>query len=188
MSEAFDRGRNTEKEVAAILRKKLGARVMRDPKSGAGLHKADIRDYFQELPLFVECKDQENIKVKEWMRQTIEGASVGQVPTMVFRMETELFACVPFRDLVNFLVEIADLRAENDDLRKPVDAAWLAAQAGRPANTAAIVAKSVQPAVGRKIEGGAKFCQNGHIVDGWGYCSTKTCKYSRGYRPPKVKK
>ena len=119
MSESSKRGKTLELQVAAILRKKLGARVMRDKQSGAGINKQDIRDYFQELPFSIECKDQETIQIKSWMRQAIDAASFHQVPTLVFRMDEEIIAAVRFADLVDLSVEIADLRAELDDLRKP---------------------------------------------------------------------
>lgn len=179
MSVAFDRGRDTEREVAALLRKKLGVRVMRDSRSGAGIHKADIRDYYGELPVFIECKDQETLKVKEWMRQTQEGATFNQVPTLVFRMDTELIACLPFTDLVNFLLEIADLRAEVADLRLPV-ANFVAPKI--------VPTEKIGAAVEDKIERGGKLCKNGHIVDDWGYCLQPDCKFSRAYKPRKVKK
>jgi hypothetical protein len=187
MSAAFDRGRNTEREVAGILRKKLGARVERDKRSGAGTMKADIRDYYQELPVFIECKDQETIKIKEWMRQASEGASVGQPPTVVFRMDEDgLMACLPFSDLVNFFVELADLRAEIDDLRKPI----VMVSTHKPMSDktkAALV--EVGRVVDKQILRGAKTCPNGHIImDSSTLCLSKGCKYSRGYRPPKGKK
>lgn len=196
MSDAFDRGRDTEREVAAVLRKKLGARVQRDSRSGAGVHKADIRDYYQELPIFIECKDQETIKVKEWMRQTIDGASFNQVPTLVFRMDTALMACVPFPDLVNLLVEIADLRAEVDDLRQPVHSSGVTqpptismhSQAKKLSKKTETALIEVGKAVTKQVERGAKVCKNGHIVDDYGYCLQTGCKYSRGYRSPKGKK
>lgn len=188
MSEAFDRGRDTEREVAALIRKKLNVHVQRDKQSGAGTSKSDIRDYYQEIPLFIECKDQETLKVKEWMRQTIEGASFNQTPTLVFRMDTDLMAVVPFSNLLDLLLEVAELRAENDDLRKPLDFPIATVSARQPLSpkTAKALAE-VGRAVTKQIERGAKSCRNGHIADEWGYCQQLDCKFSRGYKPRKEK-
>jgi len=188
MSEAFDRGRDTEREVAALIRKKLKVHVQRDKQSGAGTNKSDIRDYYQEIPLAIECKDQETLKVKEWMRQTIDAASFNQTPTLVFRMETELMAVVPFSNLLDFLLEIAELRAENDDLRKPLDfpiATFTANPSVKPKTAEAL--KDVARAVTKQINRGAKTCRNGHISDDYGYCNIIDCKFSRGYKSKKVK-
>lgn len=184
MSEAFDRGRDTEREVAAVLRRKLGAHVERDRRSGAGINKSDISDYYNEVPLFIECKDQETLKVKEWMRQTIEGASFNQAPTLVFRMDTELLACMRFADLINFITEIVDLRAEIADLRQPN----INFVPPRPEKVLENTKIGVQRAVKKQVVRGAKTCKNGHICDDWGYCLSITCQFSRGYRKPKAKK
>jgi len=186
MSEAFDRGRNTEREVAALIRKKLKVHVQRDKQSGAGVNRSDIHDYYQEIPLAIECKDQETLKIKEWMRQTIDAASFNQTPTLVFRMETELMAVIPFSNLLDFLLEITELRAENDDLRQPIVHIGIdKAKLGRDKTVTHLV--EVGKAVTKQIERGAKTCRNGHLSDDYGYCNIIDCKFSRGYKSKKVK-
>ncbi len=189
MSAAFDRGRKTEREVAAMLRKKLGVHVQRDKQSGAGLNKADIKDFYQEIPLFIEVKNQQTLKVKEWMKQAAGGASVGQIPTLVFQTDDELLACLPFDKLIDLLLEIKQLRAEVALLREPVDLTV----SGTPVVIAKDIVtvgteKAVLPVVEQKIAHGAQACKSGHIADEYGYCMQLDCKFSRGYRPPKVKK
>ena len=201
MSEAFDKGRSTEKEVAKILQKKLGVRVERDRRSGAGeVNKADISDWFDELPIHIEVKDQDNIKVKEWMRQTIEAASVGQIPTLVFRMDEGLIAAMPFGSLVDLLLEVADTRAEIDDLRKPLPAPVSPPPVSPPplpdeiivAYTVAKELLNIESELEKieeaKIEQGKPQCYNGHLADRFGYCLQPGCKFSRGYKKPKEKK
>lgn len=187
MSDSSKRGKNLELDVAATLRKKLGARVHRDSRSGAGTHKQDIRDYFQELPFSIECKDHETIKIKEWMRQAIDAASFHQIPTLVFRMDEEILATVRFSDLVNLAVEIADLKAEVADLREPVVASVHVAGPVSPKSAEAI-GQVIKAAANRSKQPGVKTDGNGHIADDYGYCNQKGCKYSRGYRAPKGKK
>lgn len=189
MSSAFDRGRNTEREVASILRKKLGVRVERDRQSGAGLNKADISDYYRQLPLHIECKDQETLKVKEWMRQTMDDAGFPQAPTLVFRMDAELIACLPLTNLVDFLIEIADLRAEIADLRQPIVTAHVGVDLAKEGTDKTVkhVVK-LGEAIAKQMESGTKTCKNGHLVDQFNYCLQPGCKFSRGYRAPKGKK
>jgi hypothetical protein len=183
MSEASDRGRNFERKVAGILRSKLGARVTRDRRSGAGINKSDISDYYQDIPLHMELKDQETVKVKEWFRQADAGASFTQAPTVVFALEEEVLAVIRFSDLVNFVREIADQKAEIDDLRKPFNPTPIVK---KPAVSPA--SDLVEPVVEAKIERGSKTCRNGHLCDDYGYCMQKGCQYSRGYKKPKAKK
>lgn len=37
-------------------------------------------------------------------------------------------------------------------------------------------------AIARKKAAGVATCPNGHIVDQYGFCQTKDCKYSRDYK------
>lgn len=192
MSASSKRGQGFEAHVAKMIRSKLGARVARDGRSGAGSHqKMDITNYYQDIPLAIECKDHENIKVKEWMRQAIDAASFHQVPTLVFAMETETLACVRFDDLLNFIREIADLRAEVDDLRAPIPATSPppSPQQRRVDNKKVDeIQGKVQKVVQTKKMEGFKTDKNGHIVDDYGHCMQKGCKYNRNYKPPKAKK
>jgi hypothetical protein len=121
MSEASHRGKSFEREVAKLLRSKLGVRVERDKRSGAGVNKADITNYYSDLPLHLELKDQETLKIKEWYRQCKAGATALHFPTLVFRADDEILACLSLADLVNLLVEVKEQRAEIVDLRAPVN-------------------------------------------------------------------
>ena len=193
MSDSSQRGKTLELEVAKILRKKLNARVLRDSRSGAGVNKQDIRDYYNDIPFSIECKDQETIKVKEWFRQAVDAASFTQVPTLVFRADEEILATVRFSDLVNLAVEIADQKAEIDDLRKPTEG-YTADHHYAVHVDEDVKAKSAITMISGKLQEfarvkpAAKFDANGHITDDYGYCNQKGCKYSRGYKAPKAKK
>ena len=187
MSEASDRGRNFELKVARILRSKLGAKVSRDRRSGAGINKSDISDYYQEIPLSLELKDQETIKVKEWFRQADDASSFNQATTVVFAADEEILAVLRFSDLVNFVREIADQKAEIDDLRAPLPVHLIPSHSIARSGPLLDLAK-IKNAADLKKATGAKSCRGGHISDDYGYCMQLDCKYSRGYRPPKAKK
>lgn len=200
MSEAFDRGRTFERKVASILRKKLGARVERDRRSGAGINKSDISDYYQEIPLHMEIKDQETLKPKEWFRQAEAAASFTQAPTVIFAMDEEVLALLRFSDLVNFLVEIADQKAEIDDLRTPivsepqlkkgdtVELKGFGPNVDGKAKVKLVDLGQIKNVVELRKSAGQKSCREGHLADEYGYCQQLKCKYSRGYRPPKAKR
>lgn len=185
MSVASLRGKNFELKVAGIIRHKLKIAVQRDKRSGAGWNKSDISDYWNELPLSLELKDQETIKIQEWFRQADAAASFSKAPTVVFAVDEEILTTLRLSDLLNFLVEIADLQAEVDDLRKPVviipaDDVYSLSKPQAPVS-------DVGSVVTKQFERGAGTCREGHIADQFGYCLQSACKYSRGYKPPKIK-
>jgi len=79
MSVSSERGRDFELKVRNITKRILKIELGRDPQSGSGIRKADIRPRFlTELPLFIECKDHETIKPKEWWRDADGKSSFGQ--------------------------------------------------------------------------------------------------------------
>jgi hypothetical protein len=170
LSESSEKGKDLEKQIASILRKKLGARVERDKRSGAGWNKSDISDWYREIPLFIEAKNQKTIKIKEFFKQAEQGASIGQAPTVVFNVDDEeLLACLRFEDLVNFLVEIRDYKDEIESLREPI-----------------IVGVDIAKGKDKTVQ--TSTCRNGHLSDEYGYCQILDCKFSRGYRASKKKK
>lgn len=179
MSEAYDKGRMFEQSVAKILRSKLGARIKRDSRSGAGINRSDMNDYYNDIPLHLECKNHQTVNIKEWFRQADAAASSSKAPTVVFAMDEEVLCCLRFSDLVNFMVELADNRAEIDDLKQPVAIEQQADET---------IHAQIRPAVEQKIDRGYKTCPAGHLTDYYGKCLQKGCKYSRGYKPPKGKK
>lgn len=181
MSISSDKGKGFEQLVAKMIRSKLAAKVMRDRRSGAGNNKSDISDYYGQIPLSIECKDQDTVKIKEWFTQAVQASSFNQVPTVVFHADAEILATLRFSDLLNFLVEIADQKAEIDDLRVPTMADYL-----QP--TAKAIDPHLASAIKQKIVAGFSTCRNGHLADMYGYCQQLSCPYSRGYKKPKAKK
>lgn len=178
MSESSVKGKTLERKIASILRSKLGVKVDRDKRSGAGINKSDINDYWRELPIFIEAKNQKTIKIKEFFRQAERGSSVGQAPTVVFDVDgEEVLACLRFSDLVNFLVEIKDYQTTIAELRQPI-----VVTAPRSSFPLKVTRGS------KELTPGPVTCREGHLSDQFGYCNQLTCKYSRGYRPPKGKK
>lgn len=182
MSESFDRGRNFENKVRKIMSQKLQLEIKRDKQSGAGIHKQDIRDRYNELPLFIECKDHETIKPKAWYREADAKSNYGQAAVVVFPDDEEVLCVMRFTDLLNLVREMMDWKQTADDLREPVDTTFV------PKKSPLENLHELNESIEKKKAGGAKECRNGHISDEYGYCTQLDCKYSRGYRAPKVKK
>lgn len=178
MSESSEKGKSLEDFVAKTLQKKLGARVIRDPRSGAGSHhKTDIKDYFQDTPLDVEVKNHAAVKIKEWMRQAKAGASLGRIPTVVFNSGDDVLATLPFADLVDLLVQVQDGTKEIKRLREPVIK----------------TAESVSAAVGELKPSAVRStwseCRGGNLVaPGEKKCLVKTCPYCSNKKIKKEKK
>jgi hypothetical protein len=181
MSKSYDKGKSLEIRVAKLFRSKLGVQIERDKRSGAGsINKNDLSDWFREIPLAVEVKNHKIVKIKEWFRQAEGNASKGQAPTVVFNMDDEeILACLRFSDLLDFLVELKQQKAEIDDLRKPV----------KVIDEFEITDIGFSPLNGIEVNGDIKKshkeCRMGHLSDEYGYCQQQSCKFSRGYRPPK---
>lgn len=101
------KGRDFELRLGRIIRQK-GFRAARDSRSGAGwTQRADVR--IPDLPIHIEAKYQENIRVKEWFEQAVNGSFVGnRTPIVVFKADHETLACLRFDDLLNLYKEIKD--------------------------------------------------------------------------------
>lgn len=188
MSDASAKGLYLERQVASLIRKKLGARVVRDSRSGAGTNRSDISDYYQDIPLHLEIKNQETIKIKEWFRQADQVSNFNLAPAVVFQADNELLVTLRFSDLLQFVAEIADQKAEIDDLRSPTSEIVLSPRTEKRNVKLGEIVDYVAKEATKKIKRGAKTCRNGHISDEYGYCQQLDCKYSRGYRPPKAKR
>jgi len=175
MSVSSEKGKSLEEHIAKTLRKKLGARVQRDKRSGAGSHqKMDLTDWHMDTPFDIEAKNHKTIAIKDWMRQAKAGASLNRIPTVVFNADDDVLACIPFDDLVNLAVQIQDLTAEITDLRTP---------------TVLSVGEAVEKAVAIKQPTGVSTCRNGHITSpGSNKCLDKHCAFSSTYKKLKVKK
>lgn len=194
MSASYDKGRDFEREVASVIRRKIDPTAKRDSKSGALDHRKS--DIFTELPISIECKDHETIKIREFFRQAKAGAHQNEMPAAVFPIDNQIVATVPFDMLIDLFVEIKDLRAEVDHLREPVQYVPIDDKPPkcRPAMQFKPLDKSegeeqAMKATQRKVAAqGVKTCPNGHIISDGRRCMWKGCKYSSTFNAKKVKK
>ena len=186
MAEAYDKGKAYELHISKLIRRKADKGSMRNRSSHTnGSYRSDV---FTNLPIHVEAKHHENVTIKKWMEQAEAAAASNETAVVAFRIDDHDYACLNFNDLLDLFMEIAQKQAEIDDLRAPVDSIPMkpakAAEIARHEATAlsqkALAKKKEQPAI--------KYDKNGHIVDEYGYCMQKGCKYNRNYRPPKVKR
>lgn len=171
MSEASDKGKRLERQVASLLRKKLGAQVHRDPRSGAGaFHKTDVRDWYAAVPFSIEVKNQKTIKLPEWWRQAEAGAGYRQPPAVVFTLDEQVLATVRLADLIDLLAELGEQRRQIEALRLPVSQIPVIDHR-----------RQVGPYIGETFQ-----CRNGHLTTTQGKCNIKGCPFSHGYRSKKV--
>jgi hypothetical protein len=186
MGEAYDKGKAYELHISKLVRKKADKGSMRNRGSHTnGTYRSDV---FTNLPIHIEAKHHENVTIKKWMEQAEAASAFHETAVVAFRIDDKDYAALNFEDLLNLFVQIADMQLEIDDLRAPVEPVVM-----KPAKAAEIARHEAtalsQKAINKKKTTEAvKFDKNGHIVDSYGYCMQKGCKYNRNYRPPKVKK
>lgn len=185
MSKSSERGLAFERLVRKITSRKLRLDIKRDKQSGAGIHKQDVRDRFDELPIFIECKDHATIKPKEWWRDADAKSGYGQAPVVVFPDNEEVLCVMRYSDVLELIKEARDWRETADNLRKPPEVTV------HPSKLSKATKKSldnVASAILNDIDSRApRLCRDGHITDSFGYCMHKGCRYARGYKAPKVK-
>lgn len=212
MSEASDRGKSYELKIQKTTSRILKLEVKRDPRSGGGdWHKEDIRDRYGELPISVEIKNQEALKLKEWWRDANDKASVGQAPIVVFPMDSEDLCIMRYTDLLNIVKEMFDWRLTAEDLQKPIalpmsaehqehvrmnlelskqirDEA-LEREIGAPEAFKGVIKTSDEAAAATAALPARKYCPNGHAVpEGRAKCLQKGCQYSATHKKPKEAK
>lgn len=186
MGEAYNKGKAYELHIAKLVRKKADKGSMRNRGSHtASTHDADV---FTNLPIHIEAKHHENVRIKDWMEQAEAASNFHETAVVAFRIDDKDYAALNFEDLLNLFVQIAQLQAEIDDLRAPVESIVVPAKKAAEIARHEAVALSQQAVEKKKAQPAIKYDKNGHIVDEYGYCMQKGCKYNRNYRPPKVKK
>lgn len=180
MSEHNDRGRQFEDKVARLIRAKIDKSAKRNAGSHANWQRRS--DIYTQLPLHIEAKDQETIKIKEWFRQADDAAGM-KTPVVVYHDDENIMAALRFNDLLDFIAEIADLKFEIEGLRIPP------MQTSQPltkpgiAKTADDTKKQLEHIRPIKVY----YCTAGHIANEFNRCLTKGCKFNVSYKPPKKK-
>lgn len=189
MAEAYDKGKAYELHVAKMVRRKADKGSMRNRGSHTGgTRRSDI---FTNLPIHIEAKHHENVRIKDWMEQAEAASSTFETAVVAFRIDDKDYACLNLDELLNLFVQIADQQLEIEDLRapieapaekivrKPVSAVQTREEAEKLANDATAKKTAVQP---------LKTCRNGHIVNADGRCMWKGCKFGNAAGKPKKEK
>lgn len=187
MGEAYDKGKVYEQHISKLIRKKADKGSMRNRSSHVkdGAYRSDV---FTNLPIHVECKHHDTVRIKEWMEQAEAASSFGETAVVAFRIDENDYACLNFNDLLDLFVQIADQQAEIADLHAPVESIII-----KPSKVAEMArheatALSQKAIDAKKQQEPIKMCKGGHITDSYGYCMQKGCKYNRTYKPPKAKR
>lgn len=86
-SAASRKGKSAERKVRDEIRRiyppELRDKVQRVPMSGASWMKGDVID-LNDTSIAIEVKNQENLQIPAWWRQTIAQAQTWQTPVLVF--------------------------------------------------------------------------------------------------------
>jgi hypothetical protein len=189
----FERGKAFEQKVAKMIRLKIDKNAKRNPGSHANWNRRS--DVYSELPIHLEAKDHEIVKIKEWYRQA-EGAAFGKTPVVAWQMDNEVMATLRLEDLLDLFVEIADQKLEIEDLRKPSKVTIDVAE-GEDSMAVEVYTKDGRvddwATRGRFTDGTlkkeVKLCKAGHVcTPGRDTCMTKGCVYSSTYVKPKAGK
>lgn len=165
------KGKAWEMDVAKVTRLALDKAAKRNKSSHRGVRRSDI---YTELPLHIEAKDQDNINIKAWFRQADQASSFGKAPIVVYKQDEEMMVALRYSDLLNFMVEIADLHAKVEDLST---IEW--DEQGFKLDPEQETFVDVED---------RRTCKAGHLADTYGYCLQLDCKFSRTYKAPKAKK
>lgn len=181
---AYQKGKEYELHVSKLIRRKVDKGSMRNRSSHTGgTRRADV---FTDLPIHIEAKHHESVRIKEWMEQAEAASSSYQTAVVAFKIDDNDYACLNLNELLDLFVEIADQQAEIQDLHAPVEQVAIkpakAAEMTRHEATR-LANEAIQK---KKTKSAVKLDRNGHIADEFGYCMQKSCKYNRTYKPPKA--
>lgn len=111
-----DKGTRGELEVAALFRV-AGFDCNRTPNSG-GLHIAG--DLVGDVPVHVEVKRAERLKLPEWLAQARDEAPAGVTPVVAFRRSREpWYAAIPLEALIALLSMVRLLELEATEWKPP---------------------------------------------------------------------
>lgn len=181
MSDAYNKGKTYEMHIAKLIRRKADKGSMRNRSSHTnGARRADV---FTNLPIHVEAKHHENVRIKEWMEQAEAASNFGQTAVVAFRIDEHDYACLNFNDLLDLFVQIADQQLEIEDLRAPIEK--LQTVPPVVVRTKDEAEEAIKPVVEQKKIERTVMCRAGHLSDEYGYCMQKDCKFSRSYKPKK---
>lgn len=178
MAETYDKGKAYELHVAKLVRRKADKGSMRNRGSHTnGTYRSDI---YTSLPIHLEAKHHENVRIKEWMAQAESAKAFHETAVVAFAIDGNDYACLNLNDLLDLFVQIADQQREIQDLHAPQPAQEAVTR--KPVHGIKTVEEAAQAAgKAAKKKESLKYCRGGHICDDYGYCMQKGCKYSRGY-------
>ena len=96
------KGREFELKVAKLIRDKVDKDCKRMFRSGAVAHFPE--DIYTKLPLHIECKNQEKIKLWKWWDETLSRNRFGKDPVLVITSNHRpILAVVEIEYLLNLL-------------------------------------------------------------------------------------
>jgi len=118
------KGKRAEREVAKLINKYLDTNVRRTPQSGGMSIKGDIIDINPDSPAFnyhFEVKDQKKLMIPKWWEQIYDDLPGGKTPVNVFKMNSIFYSTLEFKDWLNILVEMEELKKSNTIMKEELE-------------------------------------------------------------------
>jgi hypothetical protein len=108
------KGKWLEKLVAKKF-KEITPYVYSRADSGSGkFHKEDVT-LPDNLPFFIECKNQAEINIKQWWKETIDGCPAGKFPILIYKQnyQREPTVVTTFFNLLSYISRVKELPEDN---------------------------------------------------------------------------
>ena len=91
-----NKGANYEREIAKVFKGKYKIDLTRTPQSGGFAKKSQKADDFRgdivclddtkELKLHIECKNQQTVSIRKWLKQANSDCPKGKVPVVIYHL------------------------------------------------------------------------------------------------------
>jgi len=100
-----NKGKRGELEVVKIINKFLNTTLRRTPNSGGLSIKGDIIDTKDTIVhnIHFEIKNQSNIAIPKWWKQTTSDCSSNKVPILIFKHNNQWLSVLLLNDLLYFI-------------------------------------------------------------------------------------
>lgn len=104
VSSKKQKGKLLEKFVSSALEKIYPYAYSRADSGSGKFHKEDV-SLPREVPLHIECKNQAELQLETWWKQTVEGCPQYKYPVLIYRLNFQKVPTVYMRfdDLLSYI-------------------------------------------------------------------------------------
>lgn len=108
-----NKGANYERKISKIFSDFFGYSFIRTPLSGGFAKQETSQDFKGDItpadrnkpfPFLVECKNQERINIKDWIKQAQEESAANKIPLVIFHMNRgEDYVCLNLKHFLSII-------------------------------------------------------------------------------------